>query len=49
MAGNFHGVQFSQKVSLQRFRSLIFVDVRDHAHYTRYNHAYSAGLIIAYP
>ena len=41
--GHFHGVQFSQKASLQI--SLIFADVCTHAHYTLYNCAYFTGLI----
>ena len=47
IAGNFRGVQFSLKASLQSFRGLIFADVRTHAHYTLYNRAYFAGLTFA--
>ena len=47
IAGNFRGVQFSRKASLQTFRGLIFTDAHTHAHYTLYNHAYFAGLIFA--
>ena len=53
IAGNFRGVQFSRKASLQTFRGLIFADSHTHAHYTLHNHAYFAGLsftlIVAYP
>jgi hypothetical protein len=34
IAGNFHGVQFSQKAGLQNFRGLVFADARDHIHCT---------------
>ena len=47
MAGNFRGVQFSRKASLQSFCGLTFADVHTHAHYTLYNRAYFAGLIFA--
>ena len=47
IAGNFRGVQFLRKASLQSFRGLIFADARTHAHYTLYNRAYFAGLIFA--
>ena len=47
IAGNFRGVQFSRKASLQSFRGLIFADARTHSHYTLYNRAYFAGLIFA--
>ena len=47
IAGNFRGVQFSRKASLQSFRGLIFADARTHTHYTLYNRAYFAGLIFA--
>jgi hypothetical protein len=42
IARNFHGVQFSWIAKLQSFRSLIFADAFDHAHYT-----YFTGLIFA--
>jgi hypothetical protein len=45
IAGNYHGVQFSQMASLQSFHGLIFVDAGDHAHYTLYNRIYFVGLI----
>jgi hypothetical protein len=47
IAGNYRGVQFSRKASLQSFRSLIFADVGDYAHYTLYYRTYFAGLIFA--
>ena len=47
IAGNFRGVQFSRKASLQNFRGLIFADARVHAYYTLYNRAYFADLIFA--
>ena len=47
IAGNFRGVQFSRKASLQSFRGLIFADALTHAYYTLYNCAYFAGLIFA--
>ena len=47
IAGNFRGVQFLQEASLQTFRGLIFADAHTHAHYTLYNCAYFAGLILA--
>ena len=39
---SFHQVQFSLKISLQSFRSLIFMDASDNAHYTLYNCVYFA-------
>jgi hypothetical protein len=45
IAGHFRGVQFSRMASLQKFRSLIFADAGDHAHYTLYNRTYFTGLI----
>ena len=45
IAGNFRGVQFSRKASLQTFRGLIFADSHTHAYYTLHNRAYFAGLI----
>ena len=47
IAGNFRGVQFSWKASLQTFRDLIFADAHTRAHYILYNRAYFAGLIFA--
>ena len=43
IAGNFHGVQFSQMVNLDNFTGLIFTDASTHAHYVMYNQAFFCG------